>query len=67
MFKILTGWEFEIEWLPSVFLSRGLTQATFGLLGKILYLKLLFVATDNDVLTGSATFWLKLEELYVDW
>ena len=51
---MLTGWKFEIQCLSSVFLSRGLTQATFALLGKMLYLNLLFIAIDSGVLKGSA-------------
>ena len=43
-----------MQCLSSVFLSRGSTQATFALLGKMLYLKLLFIAIDRGVLKGSA-------------
>ena len=53
MIKILIGRKFEMRFLSSVFLSRGLTQATFALLGKMLYLKLLFIAIDNGVLRGT--------------
>ena len=63
MFKIFTGWKFEIHCLSSVFLSRGLTQATFKLLGKMLYLKLLFIAIDNGLLKGSAAILLKVGEI----
>ena len=42
-----------------MFLSRGLTQATFALLRKMLYLKLLFIAIDNCVLKGSAAILIK--------
>ena len=59
MFKILTGRKFEIRCLSSVFLSRGLTQVIFVLLGKMLYLKLLFIAIDNGVLKGSAAILIK--------
>ena len=54
MFKILAGRKFEIQCLSSVFLSRDLTKATFPLLGKMLYFKLLFIAIDKGVLKGSA-------------
>ena len=50
VFKILTDWQFELQCLSSVFLSRGLTQATFVLLGKMLHLKLLLFAIDSGVL-----------------
>ena len=59
MFKILTGRKFKMQYFTSVFLSRGLTQATFALLGKMLYLKLLFIAIDNGVLKGSAAILIK--------
>ena len=59
MFKILTG---RNLCLSSAFLSRGLTQAIFPLLGQTLHLKLLFIATDNGVLKGSAAILIKLEE-----
>ena len=59
MFKIVTSRKFEIQYLSSVFLSRGLTQATFALLGKMLYLKLLFIAIDKGVLKGSAAILIK--------
>ena len=59
MFKVLTDREFEIQCLSSVFLSRGLTQATFALLGKMLYLKLLPIAIDNGVLKGSTAILIK--------
>ena len=42
-----------------VFLSRGLTQVTIALIGKILYLKLLFIAIDYGVLKGSAVIVIK--------
>ena len=45
--------------MSSVFLSRGLTEATFALLGKRLNLKLLFIAIDNDILKGSAAILIK--------
>ena len=38
---------------------RGLTQATFALLGKMLYLKLLFIAIDKGVLKGSGAILIK--------
>ena len=66
MFKIVTSRKFEIQYLSSVFLSRGLTQATFALLGKMLYLKLLFIAIDKGVLKGQQPFRLKLEGFYLD-
>ena len=53
MFKIVTSRKFEIQYLSSVFLSRGLTQATFALLGKMLYLKLLFDAISKGELQGA--------------
>ena len=59
MFKIVTSRKFEIQYLSSVFLSRGLTQATFALLGKMLYLKLLFIVIDKGVLKGSAAILIK--------
>ena len=59
MFKTVTSRKFEIQYLSSVFLSRGLTQATFALLGKMLYLKLLFIAIDKGVLKGSAAILIK--------
>ena len=49
-FKILTDRKFETEWELSVFSSTGLTQATLALLGKILCLKLLFIAIESSVL-----------------
>ena len=58
MLKMLTGWKFEIQCLSSVFLCRGLTQATFALLGKMLYLNLLFIAIDSGVLKDSASVFL---------
>ena len=63
MFKILTGQKFEIQCLSFVFLSTGLTQATFALLGKMLYLKLLFIAIDKGVLKGSAAILIKAGEI----
>ena len=39
VFKILTGWKFEIESLFSVFLYRGFTQATLALTGKNIIFK----------------------------
>ena len=54
VFKILTGRKCEMKCLSSVFLSRDFAQATFALLGKMLCLKLLFIAIDNGVLKGSA-------------
>ena len=59
MFKKLTGRKFEIKCLSSVVLSRGFTQATFQLLGKMLYLKKLFIAFDNGVLKDSAPIFIK--------
>ena len=59
MFNILTGRKLEIQCLSSVFLSRGLALATFALLGKMLYLKLLFIAIDKGVLKGSADILIK--------
>ena len=59
VFKILTGRKFEIQALFSVFLSRGLTQATCALLGKMLYLKLSFITIDNGALKGSAAILIK--------
>ena len=59
MFKIVTSRKFEIQYLSSVFLSRGLTQATFALLGKMLYLKLLFDAISKGELQGSAAILIK--------
>ena len=59
MFKTLTGRKFEMQCLSSVFLSRGLTQATFVLQEKMLYLKLLFIAINNGVLKGSAAILIK--------
>ena len=56
VFKILVV---EIQCLSSVFLSRGLLQATFASLGKMLYLKLLFIAIDKGVLKGSAAILIK--------
>ena len=41
--------------MSSVVLSRSLTQATFALLGEMLYLKLLFIAIDK----GSANILIK--------
>ena len=61
LFKILTGRKFEIECLLSVFLPRGLTQATWASLGKILCLKLLFIAIESGVLKGSAVTLIKAE------
>ena len=58
MFKIFTGQKFEIQCLSSV-LSRGLTQASFVLLGKMLYLKLLIYAIDKGVLKGLAAILIK--------
>ena len=63
MFKILTGRKFEIQSWSSVFLSRGFTQATFALLGKILCLKLLFLAIDTGILKGSAAILIKAGEI----
>ena len=63
MFKILTGQKFEIYCFSFVFLSRGLTQATFALLGKMLYLKLLFNAIDKGVLKVSAAILIKAGEI----
>ena len=60
MFQILAGRKFEIQCLSSVFLSRGLTQATFAFLGKMLYLKLLFIAIDKGVLKASAVILIKV-------
>ena len=48
-----------MQCLVSVFLPRGLTQATFTLLGKMLHLKLLFIAIDNGVLKGWAAIMIK--------
>ena len=45
--------------MSSTFLSRGLTKATFALLGKRLHLKLLFIAIDNGILKGSAAILTK--------
>ena len=59
MFKILAGWNFKIQCLSPVFLFRGLTQAGFVLLGKMLYLKLLFIAIDNCVFKRSAAMLIK--------
>ena len=59
MFKTLTGRKFEMQCLFSVFLSRGLTQATFALQEKMLYLKLLFIAINNGVLKGLAAILIK--------
>ena len=59
VFKILTGRKLEIQCLSSVFLSKCLTQATFALLGKKLYLKLLFIAIAKGVLKGSAAILVK--------
>ena len=59
MFKTLTGRKFEMQCLSSVFSSRGLTQATFALQEKMLYLKLLFIAINNGVLKGSAAILIK--------
>ena len=41
-----------------------LLLATFALLGKMLYLKLLFIAVDKGVLKGSEAIFIKLKELY---
>ena len=59
MFKILTGRKFKLQCLSSAFLSSGLTQAIFALLGEMFYLKLLFIAIDNGVLKGSAAILIK--------
>ena len=56
---MLTGRKFGIECLFSVFLSRGLTQATLALSGKIFYLKLLFIAIESGVLKDSAVILIK--------
>ena len=48
-----------MQCLSSVFSSRGLTLSTFAILGKMLYLKLLFVAIDNSVLKDSAAILIK--------
>ena len=56
---MLTGQKFEIQCLSFVFLSRGLTQATFLLKGVILYLKLLFITIYKGVLKGSAAILIK--------
>ena len=55
----MTGRKFEIECLFSVFLSRGLTQATLALSGKMLCLKLLLTAIESGVLKGSAAILIK--------
>ena len=55
----MTARKFEIECLFSVFLSRGLTQATLALSGKILCLKLLLIAIESGVLKGSAVILMK--------
>ena len=49
--------------MSSTFLSRGLTKATFALLGKRLHLKLLFIAIDNGILKGSAAILTKAKFL----
>ena len=45
--------------LFSVFLSRGLTQATLALLSKIFYLKLLFIAIESGALKASSAILIK--------
>ena len=55
----MTARKFEIECLFSVFLSRGLTQTTLALSGKILCLKLLLIAIESGVLKGSAVILMK--------
>ena len=59
VFKILTGRKFKIVCLFSVFLSKGLTQATLALSGKILCLKLLLIAIESGVRKGSAAILVK--------
>ena len=51
----------EIECLFSVFLSRGLAQATLALSGKMLYLNLLFIAIKSGVPKGSSAILIKAE------
>ena len=57
----MTGRKFEIECLFSVFLSRGLTEATLALSAKIFCLKLLFIPIESGVLKGSAAILIKAD------